>query len=198
MKFCPKCKQNKDRSEFSIDRSKKDGLFSYCKDCKNKQMKIYYQENKENKKKYQLEYNKENKEHRYEQKQEYYIKNKDIINEKRRIKYAISSRLRLDYSLYHAIYKAIKENKETINWSFDFSKDQLRRSLENQFTSEMNWDNYGSYWEIDHIIPVNTFNYFSVSDKQCKICWSLFNLRPLTLKENRSRPKDGSDVIKGI
>jgi len=33
MKFCKKCKVEKDLSEFGIDKSKKDNLSIYCKDC---------------------------------------------------------------------------------------------------------------------------------------------------------------------
>lgn len=58
----------------------------------------------------------------------------------------------------------------------------------------MSWDNYGEYWEIDHIIPKSQFDFTSYNDIGFQICWSLMNLRPLTVSENRSRPKDGSDV----
>ena len=54
----------------------------------------------------------------------------------------------------------------------------------------------GEYWEIDHIIPLNLFNYESEQDEQFKICWSLANLRPLEKIANKKRPKDGSDISK--
>ena len=28
--------------------------------------------------------------------------------------------------------------------------------LESQFTDRMSWDNYGTEWEVDHIIPIST------------------------------------------
>lgn len=62
----------------------------------------------------------------------------------------------------------------------------------------MNWDNYGSYWEIDHIIPVNTFDFIKHTDSDFKICWSLANLRPLESIANKKRPKDGSDISQEI
>ena len=59
---------------------------------------------------------------------------------------------------------------------------ELRDHLEKQFTSEMSWESYGSYWSIDHIIPMSMFDH---SDpEQIKKCWSLSNLRPLTISEN--------------
>ena len=42
-KKCPKCGEIKNLSEFGIDRGRKDGHASKCKECKNK----YYQENRE-------------------------------------------------------------------------------------------------------------------------------------------------------
>ena len=76
--------------------------------------------------------------------------------------------------------------------SYSFQK--LKEHIESQFTPEMSWDNYGEYWEIDHIIPKNLFNFSDFTDKQFQICWSLANLRPLEKSLNRSRPKDGSDI----
>ena len=75
-----------------------------------------------------------------------------------------------------------------------YSLEDLRKHLEKQFTSEMNWSNYGSYWELDYIIPQNLFNFSSSEDPDFQICWSLLNLRPLTKRENRNRPRDGSDI----
>ena len=47
MKVCAKCKESKELSEFSKNRSKKDGLSSYCKICDNKRTKDYQDRNKE-------------------------------------------------------------------------------------------------------------------------------------------------------
>lgn len=78
----------------------------------------------------------------------------------------------------------------------DFTYGSFLVHLESQFTSEMNWENYGEYWEIDHIIPKLKYN--SPEDKNFKIYWSLANLRPLTVAENRQRPKDGKDISEDI
>ena len=43
MKTCSKCKIEKDRSEFSKDRSRKDGLYPQCKKCHGKAIKKYSQ-----------------------------------------------------------------------------------------------------------------------------------------------------------
>lgn len=108
-KLCNKCNTTKDITEFRKDKSKKDGLTIYCKEClkqyennpitkqnKKEYMKKYQGINKEKlseqHKKYRNEnldkclelcrsYYKNNKEKCLENKQEYYLKNKETIQE---------------------------------------------------------------------------------------------------------------------
>jgi predicted GIY-YIG superfamily endonuclease len=47
MKTCSKCKEEKPFSEFFKDRSRKDGLYYYCKVCRAEIAKSYYKKNKE-------------------------------------------------------------------------------------------------------------------------------------------------------
>ena len=57
MKYCPKCRENKDIIKFHRDSYKKDGLKVYCIDC----AKLVYSLNKEKLKVYGHNYYKENK-----------------------------------------------------------------------------------------------------------------------------------------
>ena len=92
MKYCYKCKTNKDEAEFSKDKSRKDGLANMCKECCKKRNKKRYEENKEeikedsriyyhkNKEKCNArskKYNKENKEKISKNKKEYYAEHKE-------------------------------------------------------------------------------------------------------------------------
>ena len=45
------------------------------------------------------------------------------------------------------------------------------------YDSKMNWGNYGSYWNLDHVVPV------SVGERKEIVC-SYHNLQPLTVEEN--------------
>ena len=53
-KFCPKCKRDLPLSMYYKDKSRKDGLSCYCKECKLKQAKEYQQTHKEEKKAYKI------------------------------------------------------------------------------------------------------------------------------------------------
>ena len=69
----------------------------------------------------------------------------------------------------------------------------LREWFEFNFTSEMNWDNDGSFWSIDHIIPVCKFD-LTVEDEKLK-CWNWTNLMPVTVKYNSSKKEIDMDQI---
>ena len=60
----------------------------------------------------------------------------------------------------------------------------LRAHLEAQFTPWMTWENWGSYWELDHIVPLSSFKYESLDDPRFRECWALSNLQPLRTDEN--------------
>lgn len=58
-----------------------------------------------------------------------------------------------------------------------FNLKQLLTHMESLFEPEMNWDNYGSYWCVDHIKPMNKCETFEET-------WELSNLQPLTKYDN--------------
>jgi hypothetical protein len=72
-----------------------------------------------------------------------------------------------------------------------YTLEQLMMHLESKFDSKMTWENYGSYWHVDHIVGVANFNYNSYEDEAFKKCWSLANLQPLYGPDNMAK----GDVI---
>lgn len=117
-----------------------------------------------------------------------------------RIKHIIRSSLRKQptrvFRLSCWTYENIIRCINSRHWEklVGYTLEELKEHLEKQFDENMNWDNYGTYWEVDHIIPKNQFKYVSTEDKDFKICWSLMNLRPLSKQENVSRPRKGQDI----
>jgi hypothetical protein len=51
----------------------------------------------------------------------------------------------------------------------------------------MNWNNYGTFWSIDHIIPVCKFDLTNENEKLQ--CWNWSNLMPVTVAFNSSKKK---------
>lgn len=51
----------------------------------------------------------------------------------------------------------------------------------------MNWANYGSYWEIDHIVPISHFYEKYTIEDAVRQAWDINNLQPLEKGLNRSK-----------
>lgn len=58
----------------------------------------------------------------------------------------------------------------------------IREWLSNMFIDGMTWENYGSVWVVDHIVPFRMFDMFNQED--LKICWNYRNLMPLSDADN--------------
>lgn len=68
--------------------------------------------------------------------------------------------------------------KQKSSLKLPYSSAELRLHLERQFVGSMSWENYGTYWHIDHIVPLSQF---APDDG---VAWCLSNLRPLEAKKN--------------
>lgn len=86
------------------------------------------------------------------------------------------------------IYSALKSdnNKKdsTLN-IIDCSIEFYKNWLEFQFNENMNWNNHGEYWHIDHVKPCASFNL--LDDNQIKDCFSWKNIRPIEKVLNLSK-----------
>ena len=121
-------------------------------------------------------------------------------------RYKNNNNYRIRCIISSAMRRSLKGMKkgDSIKNILGYTIEELKEHLEHQFEDWMNWDNLGltatkekETWQIDHIIPVNTFNILEIGDEEFKKCWALDNLRPLDSYINNKRPLDGSD-IKGI
>jgi hypothetical protein len=57
--------------------------------------------------------------------------------------------------------------------------------LESQFKRGMTWENYGTHWHVDHILPCSSFDH--TDPAQVKQCWHWTNLRPLEAPKNLAK-----------
>jgi hypothetical protein len=53
----------------------------------------------------------------------------------------------------------------------------FRNYIESKFTPEMNWHNHGIIWELDHILPLNSFDL--TKDANLYLAWNYTNFQPL-------------------
>lgn len=93
---------------------------------------------------------------------------------------------RLSGNCSRMISLALNGRKENYSiWKFlPYTIDELKKHLESQFNEKMSWNNYGSYWHLDHIIPQSSFSYINMRDDDFLKCWALNNLQPLEAIKN--------------
>ena len=69
--------------------------------------------------------------------------------------------------------RVTETTRELLGCDYEF----LKEHLENQFRPEMTWKNHGEIWEIDHKIPIASFNLMDY--EQQKQCFHYSNMQPL-------------------
>jgi len=194
------------------DKRIKNGIRGLCKMCINKneriyrqkpevkeKNRIYYQKGKERRKKYLQKPEVKERNRIYNQKPEVKERRKEIrnkylqklevrkmINKKKRERRTKNLKLRFNGAISSMMSTSLKGKKAGRSWEVlvGYTIGDLMKYLERQFDDKMNWDNYGSYWHIDHIKPISLFNYIMPEDKEFKLCWELSNLQPLEKIEN--------------
>lgn len=62
---------------------------------------------------------------------------------------------------------------------------EFKKYLESMFDDKMNWNNYGSYWHIDHERPCASFDLTDLN--QQLVCFNWSNMIPMEAKENMSK-----------
>lgn len=109
-----------------------------------------------------------------------------LIKKKCRQKRRSRLDVRLNEVMSRGIYRSLKANKKHYHWELlvDYNLTQLKRYLKRLWEPGMTWNNYGSSWHIDHIIPLSAFNISSFDCLDFKRCWSLKNLRPMWSTDN--------------
>jgi len=102
---------------------------------------------------------------------------------------------RFKKSLAARLRSVLVKNTSTMNY-IGCNIQYLREWFEYNFLPEMDWSNYGSYWCIDHIIPINKFD-LTNEDEKFK-CWNWSNLIPVTVEYKSSKKEIDINQIDNI
>jgi hypothetical protein len=181
-KQCCKCKEIKNIDEFGKLKSGKDGLRYDCKGCRKnyrecskdiikKTQDAYYSNNKksllEASKQYRIDniekisLQRKNYRNRPHVKEHIQAKNKEYLpikKEKIKLKRKTDKNFQLKEILRSKIHKMLKNQPTSYENIIGCNIDFLKKWIAFRFDLNMNWDNLGSYWHIDHILPINKFD----------------------------------------
>lgn len=198
VKRCACCNNVKSISEFPPDRSRKDKLYVYCKECK-KRKELEHSRRpdiklKRKERESSQEYLDKLAEYRrnsvkYQQTLKIYRERTLERRRKRNRKYSkrlyvrirnnISTRIRNELKLWDK-YKVSSFNEYlgcTIKYFIHY--------IESKFTEGMSWDKWGKgngKFHIDHIIPCANFDF--TKDEEIRKCFHFSNLQPLWEPDN--------------
>lgn len=185
-KICPVCCLTLPNEKFHKNKNRRDGVSWSCGECISKDKKSRY--------KYKIKPTaEETKARKVAYKNSWYLKHRERIlrkvaaRQKRilqadpgmRMILALRSRVRVAIKRQYGNKAAKSMNLTGCSIAF------LRQYLEERFTDGMSWANYGrghGKWNIDHIIPVSSFN-LTLEDQQRK-CFHYSNLQPLWFMDN--------------
>ena len=160
--------------------------------------KKYKKKNKEHVQEYNKIYKEEHKEDIDVYNRLYNIENRQEIQERQTRTHRERRKNDPGFNLLHNIrnsfgkYLKSKSNnhsdhKDSIRDIVGCSNKYLRSWLESQFTTEMSWENYGTFWHADHIVLCSLFNFVEYEER--KACFNWQNTRPLKAMRNYKRKK---------
>lgn len=191
MKICRKCLKELPISSFKKNRK---WVMLDCKSCyythvvkpyrsKNKESKVILTEEKLIKKReYKKQYRINNPDKIAEQRRRYRERNKNnpLFKLKRNIRKRLKKQLDKGFR--------IGQTSEMLGCSLVYFK----AYIESQFKDDMSWENYGTYWHIDHIKPVCSFDL--TQPNVAKQVNHYTNLRPLKAEDNIKKSIEDSKL----
>lgn len=162
----------------------------YCqanRDKRNAYMKVYQKDNKDKIKARKKLYYDSNKDKIKAREKAYTMINKDKTNARRTAYLKNNINARVAHNIRSRVRLALKNNSKSANTMTLIGCDipYLKSYLAKQFNKKMNWDNYGSHWHIDHIVPCSRFD-LQRADEQVR-CFHYSNLQPLQADVNISK-----------
>jgi hypothetical protein len=182
LRKCSLCRLELELTSINFYKNKNevDGFDYRCKKCKS----THYNSNKETYKANSLNWQKNNLEKNSITQKKYKQSEKGVATRKKYRKKEYNQKYGVDMEwtllrnlrirLRNALKKGFKTGKTLKLLGCPI--EEYIVYLEKQFDKNMTWENYGTYWEIDHTIPLSKGGSFHYS-----------NTTPMTITENRSK-----------
>ena len=102
---------------------------------------------------------------------------------------------KLTMNVRSRIYRALRQKSKSSYTMrlLGCSQESLVAHLESQFVAPMSWDNYGTIWHVDHIIPLASFDLTKKEHLRAACHWT--NLQPLEASQNIKKQHHVSEEV---
>lgn len=112
-----------------------------------------------------------------------------LANQLKRKKYKKSPIERIKTNIRKHVKTILKTHRERVadkrsyvSTALGCTGPELVKYFESKFTPEMTWKNYGTYWHVDHIRPLASFNLVNIDERKKANHYT--NLQPLKAEDN--------------
>lgn len=173
IKKCKKCGIEKTLNDFRPKRA-------MCKDCEREYGRNYNKEHKDKRR----AWHENNYARHSELNANNYQKHKNEINDTLKFRYHNDTCYQIHKRSQASLQYIIRRIREG-TYEKGTRYDTFACWFEYNFTEEMNWDNYGKYWDIDHVVPVSKWNL--EDEEQLELCSDWKNLMPLECCANKHK-----------
>lgn len=94
-----------------------------------------------------------------------------------------------------AFRRYVIERKPSLIYApyFGLEIQKLRDWIELQFDDTCSWENFGSKWQFDHVIPVGCFDL--AEEAELRLCWSFINIRVKHM-DDQTEESDWIDLLR--
>lgn len=211
LRICSKCNIEKSVNEYNVRNKKTGTRRRECKACLsayNKQLrldnidqykekdKIYHEKNKEYRNQQCSDYRKNNYEKVVQAEKKYYYSNRTQILERKKVYHVINKdnpQYKIKKNLRTRMWSVFNKNVKTgstiddMGCGVDFLMEWFEFIFHNYKLNgvDINWENQGGDWEIDHVIPLSKFDMDNRNQFLISAHWT--NLFPLPSTLNRSK-----------
>jgi len=190
------CKEEKPATLEFFHKKKggRNGLRLKCKECRKKDAKEEYKQNREEINKQCRVYARENPEKMRENGKRWRSENRARLRDYDRKRYNENIACRMAQNLRNRIGTVLKGARKSSPTMvlLGCTTEEYQKHLEDQFQEGMSWDNYGNPngdhtkgWHVDHIRPCASFDL--TQEDQQRVCFHYTNLQPLWAKDNLSK-----------
>jgi hypothetical protein len=86
-----------------------------------------------------------------------------------------------------ALRRYVLEGNPCVSYAPYFGLDisNFKKWISLQFADNIGWDNFGSLWQFEHVVPLAYFDFSSEED--LKLCWNFINIRIALVKEGKEK-----------